>query len=286
MKHIFTLLLPILFASTLIAGEFYWTVEKDKVHLGETIVVTTPVNLEKEPTVTFTKKSNSFFIRNKTLSEGKLSIEIVPLSTGSIEVPEMTIRSGKNDFRTGPIKVTVLANTKEGDQSIKEIKPLKKAFETDYLPLILPAVLLLLFLGFLLLRWLKKRNGDEVITAPSLSPYELAMKTVTECEKLLQNCDFETFVDRTTGGLRLYLEGKSGKPYLEMTTSEVRRSLRRSSFSGEDSERTLHMLQIGDRFKFADENLSTEEFRKMLTLFEETVRSIESVEKDHEISKS
>ena len=66
--------------------------------------------------------------------------------------------------------------------------------------------------------------------------------------------------------------------YTEMTTSEVRRKLKKDSLFSRFSEQILDILKLGDRFKFADEPLSETDFDKLIEGFVEIVRKTKADE--------
>ena len=102
----------------------------------------------------------------------------------------------------------------------------------------------------------------------------------------LEKSELEQFVDEVTAGIRAYLEAKKEIHFLEMTTKEVSRALKKENFDKETSESIISLLKLGDRFKFADETLQQNEFKVMIDKFTSLVDTIEAVERKNETSKS
>ena len=74
--------------------------------------------------------------------------------------------------------------------------------------------------------------------------------------------------------LKKYL--KTRKNYVEMTTFEVRRTLKRDHVFSENSSEILAILNLADRYKFADEPLKPEDFDSLIEGFRDFLKKKEA----------
>jgi len=108
--------------------------------------------------------------------------------------------------------------------------------------------ILLIVLGFVLWRYLKKKRIEESlkpkIITTTLSSYSLEQLDLLEKEKLWQNNEFKNYYTRLTDVLRHYLEQRSGIRAMEATTEEILVQL-------PTNDELSKLLRTADAVKFA-----------------------------------
>ncbi|HSW60505.1 MAG TPA: hypothetical protein VLJ60_06870, partial [bacterium] len=104
----------------------------------------------------------------------------------------------------------------------------------------------------------------------------VAARFIKEAKEKRENGDNEAFVDLSTIGLKTYMSLISTLNYTEMTTSEVRRKLKKDTIFSSFNELITGILKLGDRFKFADDELSMRDLDKIIEGFISIVKEVEA----------
>ncbi len=252
------------------------TLEKSTLFFGEPVTLLIPVAPGETLRATVKEEDKNFAVIRTEPADGKIRIVLSALETGSFTTPPLILFVDGRSYEIAPVAVTVTPNTTEADTSLRDIKPPVKAFETDYTLLwVLGAITVVALLLFLFWRLSKRRRREATISASEKTPYQVALEYRRRAEQQLQEMDYEAFADTVTAGLRHYLELVKHRPFLEMTTGEIRRVLKKTDISAEEAERIVAFLSDADRFKYADEPLSSDRFSALLDEFSRIVDKIE-----------
>ncbi|MDE7396247.1 MAG: cell wall anchor protein, partial [Muribaculum sp.] len=129
---------------------------------------------------------------------------------------------------------------------------------------------------------------------PVLPPYELAVKQLNELksEKLCENSREKEYYTRLTDILRIYLETRFGINAMEMTSTQIMRSVRSHDTTKPSAALMKQILEIADFVKFAkvrplpDDNVKS--FNQALQFVEatrpepETAESTDSTDADNQ----
>jgi hypothetical protein len=211
--------------------------------------------------------------------DGKVIVKLITLVSGEVTVPRIDLTIGTDVESVGQFKITSLNRTAENDINLRDLKETVKIVEKDYtLVYVLLALIAAAALIFVFLKLKKRFSKKAVIPEKKVEPSEIAARFIKEAKEKRENGDNEAFVDISTLGLKTYMSLLSALNYTEMTTSEVRRKLRKDSLFSHFSEQILDILKLGDRFKFADEPLSETDFDKLIEGFVEIVRKTKADE--------
>ncbi len=250
--------------------------EKSTVFFGEPVTLLVPVTPGKEMRSTLKEEDKNFALIGTETAERKIRIILSALETGSLQTPSLTLLVDGVSYEIAPVTVTITPNTTPEETNLRDIKPPVTAHEPDYTILWVAGALLVLA-GMILLFWRlsKRRHRIATIATASRSPYQIALEYRRRAEQQLHEMDYEAFTDTVTAGLRHYLELVKHRPFLEMTTNEIRRALKKSDLLPEDAERIVTFLSDSDRFKYADEPFASDRFSALLDEFSRIVDKIE-----------
>ena len=260
------------------AESFAPEIQNSEIFLGDEVVVKVNLAPSENISATFGEKFADAKIRKieATPEKDAILLKIVIFKSGEVEIPEINITSGGVSGTVEPFKITVQARTEEADTELRGLKENAAITEKDYTLLyVLGALLLAAALIFALLK-LKKRfakKAEEKV--PEVVPAEVAKEFIRKAETKRKEGDFESFTDLVTLGLKTYMSLKTHKNYVEMTTFEVKRALKRDHLFGSDSEAILAILNLADRYKFADEPLKPEDFDSLIDGFKDFLKKKE-----------
>jgi uncharacterized protein (UPF0333 family) len=147
--------------------------------------------------------------------------------------------------------------------------------EKDYTLLYILGALIILaaliFIIYFLVKKFKKKAEEIPVVITSM---DIANKYLKKAREAKAAGDYESYVDHLTVGLRAYMSHKSQVNYVEMTTSEIRRTLRKDSNFKNYNDRIIDLLKLGDRFKFADEMLKENDFDELYSGFKEILDEV------------
>lgn len=120
---------------------------------------------------------------------------------------------------------------------------------------------LVIALGFVLLR-LYRKNGKTLFSKPKpVPPYELAMQRLSELKdrKLLEKGQTKVYYTDLIDIMRNYLDGRFGINAMEMPSTEILRRLRRNQETHLSATQIEDVLRLADIVKFAAANPSAQE---------------------------
>ncbi len=279
-KYIFFTILflfTLLFAKQ-VSVEFF----DSNIHTGDALRIVVNKKTGKKVEAHFKTATNDFAISKVKKLKNKIEITIVPLNSGKLTLPNIKLETEGKITEIKGKQENILPQTKESDLKLRPIKGLKKVMEKDYTLLyVFITILLFLILGFLIKKFILNRKKTTISEIYKKTPYEIAMEYYNRAFQALSKQDFEKFTDEITLGLKAYLEEKFNKHFLEMTTKEVNKTMKKLNISKRSE--VIELLKKGDAFKFAEENLKKDEFETML---KEMINIIDSLEKQENKSET
>jgi len=274
-KIVFLIVLTVFFS---LSAELLQPQIKEKnVAIGQQFSISVDIKPGEKINATLTSESESVAVVTARASKDKLKTELdlVALKSGDVEVPDVELNIDGKIHTIKSFKVSATENTTESDMQLRDIKKPVKIMEKDYMPLYVLGGGLLLVLLIILVFKLIKKFQKKVEEAPIvITSMDIAQKYLKMAREAKSAGDFENYVDHLTVGLRAYMSHRSKVNYAEMTTSEIRRSLRKDNNFKMFNERIIELLKLGDRFKFADEMLVEKDFDELYSGFEEIVNEV------------
>ena len=272
---IFFFLLP----AVIFAESFAPEIQNSEIFTGDEVIVKVKITPAENITATFSEKFADAKIRKieATPEKDAVLLKIVVFKSGEVEIPEINISSGSVSGKIEPFSIDVKTRTDEGDTELRGLKENVAIKEKDYTLLYVLAALIVAVVLALVLFKLKKRfakKAEEKV--PEVVPSEVAKEFIKKAEAKRKEGDFESFTDLVTLGLKTYMSLKTHKNYVEMTTFEVKRALKRDHLFSGDSEAILSILKLADRYKFADEPLQPEDFDSLIDGFKDFLKKKEA----------
>ena len=271
-------LIVIFFSFSVFAGLLKPLPQKESVFIGEELEIKVETAPAKIMSARFVKENNDMAITGvSATADGKaLVIKLITLKDGELETPGIELTLDGRVSNVESFKISSKTRTQENDMNLRDIKETAKIMEKDYTLLYVIGAFALAVILFILVRYLlrkfRKLKPAPVITA---TPYEIALQFLKNAKEKRENGDLEAFADLVTAGLRTYMSVKSGINYSEMTTYEIRRELKKDVLFSKYNQVVIDVLKTGDRFKFADEQLSDSDFDMIYGGFENIVNQIE-----------
>jgi len=265
------LIFVIVFLSfSVFAESFAPEIQSGDVFLGDEIAVKVKIQPSENISAVFNEKFADAKIRKveATPEKDAVLLKIVVFKSGEIEIPEINIVSGGVSGTVEPFKITVQTRTEESDTELRGLRENAEIREKDYTLLYAAAALLLAAaLVFAFIKLKKKFAKKAVEKVPEVIPADVAKEFVKKAEAKRKEGDFESFTDLVTLGMKTYMSLKTHKNYVEMTTFEVKRALKRDHIFSENTDEILAILNLADRYKFADEPLKPEDFDSLIDGF-------------------
>ena len=262
----------------LFAESFAPEIQNSVVFIGDEVIIKVNIAPAENVTAAFDGDFADAKIRKIEANPEKdaILLKIVVFKSGEVEIPEINITSGGVSGTVEPFRITVQARTEESDTELRGLKGNAAIKEKDYTLLYVTGALLLAAALIFAIFKLKKRFAEKVEEKiPEVVPSEVAKEFIKKAEAKRKEGDFESFTDLVTLGLKTYMSLKTHKNYVEMTTFEVKRALKRDHVFSGDSETVLAILNLADRYKFADEPLKPEDFDSLIEGFKEFLKKKE-----------
>ncbi len=271
-------LIMFMFSQILLSETIYPEISKNSVYIGEVFTLKAGTLAKENMTAVFAGETKDVAILGvEKGDDGNVIIKMITLVSGELTVPQIDLTIDGNVFNTGQFKVSSMNRTAENDMNLRDIKETVKIMEKDYTLLYVLAFLLAIAaLIFLFLKLRKRFAKKESSITHKVEPSEVAEKFIKEAKSKRESGDNEAFVDLSTLGLKTYMSLISGRNYTEMTTSEVRRKMKKDSVFSSLNELIVDVLKLGDRFKFADDHLSESDLDKIIEGFISVVKEVKA----------
>ena len=263
----------------LFAESFAPEIQNNEIFIGDEVVVKVNIAPAENVTAAFDGDFADAKIRKIESNPEKdaLLLKIVVFKSGEVDIPEINITSGGVSGKIEAFSVDVKTRTEDADTELRGLKENAAIMEKDYTLLYAAGALLLAAALIFAIFKLKKRFAKKVEEKiPEVVPSEIAKEFIKKAEAKRKEGDFESFTDLVTLGLKTYMSLRSHKNYVEMTTSEVKRALKRDHLFASDSESILSILKLADRYKFADEPLRPEDFDSLIDGFKDFLKKKEA----------
>ena len=263
----------------LFAESFAPEIQNSEVFIGDEVVVKVNIAPAENVSAAFDGDFADAKIRKveATPEKDALLLKIVVFKSGKVEIPEINITSGGVSGKVEAFSIDVKTRTEDADTELRGLKENVAILEKDYTLLYAAGALLLAALLIFAIFKLKKRFAKKVVEKiPEVVPSEVAKEFIKKAEAKRAEGDYESFTDLVTLGLKTYMSLRSHKNYVEMTTSEVKRALKRDHLFASDSESILSILNLADRYKFADEPLKSEDFDSLIGGFKDFLKKKEA----------
>lgn len=279
------------------AQQIHTMVDADSIRVGDTINLSVVLDgnftLREYPEAEAFPEDIDMLSRQRfQLESGRdsivYSLQYFGVEDVTIDPLEFAITTAEKDTILRSSRVPLyFKSTLASDQ--EELRPLKPIFDfaRSYWPIIL-GVILLIGLGFLLIRYLKERSKQDVFMPESfretefinpLDELEEDIVALRSAKQPTNREEFETFYVRLADAIRRYLKRVYDFPALEMTTREIITELQRERASAELIRDVKKVLRDADMVKFAKFNPASDQVSEAIQTgvdFLETARTVDS----------
>jgi len=181
---------------------------------------------------------------------------------GDRQLPEVAVHLVKGED-TLTVKTDVVPvfykKLVEDDADADSLKPFKPIFEfaSRFWVLILIILLAIAILWFLIKRYYKKPEVEEVVQPKEIPPFndpfkefDAAIESIKNGESLKQG-EYKIYYTELTDAVRQYMERVYKENALEMTTSEISYAMKRKRLDSQIQSMIMMILNQADRVKFA-----------------------------------
>jgi hypothetical protein len=258
------------------------TVDKNKILIGEPLLLTIEANLSPESVISFVNidSINHFELLDKpiidTASENGSTIikgiyKITSFDSGHWVIPSFILSPA---VKTDTIPVDVVFSDfdpKQDYHDIKDIIEVTPPKNKQWWWYIAGGALLLLAIVIYLLR--RKKPAPFVAPKVVIDPYEEAMKQLELLQK--DKPDAKKYHSRLTDIFRLYVFRKKGILSLQKTTADLVLQLRELNFTKEQFDKLSQALRLSDFVKFAKYIPSNEDDTVVFEIILNTIKTIE-----------
>jgi len=209
-------------------------------------------------------------------------LTLAPMATGSLALPEMATTARLPDGEPQVVTATAsapveVASVLPPDGEV-EPAPLRAPVGVHGLPWewVVP-ILIVLIPALAIQHWWLRRRRRAAVTGEeaALPPLEQLEQLARDLGAILAVEPAEIVCDRLAGGLRRYLERRTGEPACEMTSFELRVAARRLGWP-EDVQRGIHrVMQVVDGVRFGRRGAPEGELMQAISTAVETGRGLE-----------
>ncbi len=264
------------------------SIEKNKILLGEPILLVVEVGMPEQSKVSFAMPDSIAhfeFLENpiidSTNTNGVVTLKgrykIASFDSGHWVIPAYYLTE---KIKSEPVPVDVVFSDFDPQQpyhdikDIEEVKPPKK--KTTWWWYAIAGTLLLALALLYLLRKMKKQPITS-LPVVTINAFEEAMKELKQLEE--SKPDTKLYYSKLIGIFRLYVYKKKGILSLQKTTDDLVMQLSKSGLEKEQFDKLSQVLRLSDFVKFAkyiptqeDNTNSIVEIRNAITAIEKTGR--------------
>lgn len=183
------------------------------------------------------------------------TIVFTSFDSGRWNFPSLTLSLAEKQIQTDSFAVNVSYAPPDSTNQLRDIKPIINVTVTDYTwYYIIGGVILLLLIGFLLYRYLKRDKKDKpVVAASRLSAYDEAMTEIAKLGEFNLNdaSVIKQYHTKLAGIFKQYLGRKQQKNLLSKTTGDLLIRMTESDMATGDVSNLATALRCTDAVKFA-----------------------------------
>lgn len=249
------------------------TVDGGQITIGDPVTITATASYPAGFQVLFPDLPDqwgSFEVREqvrtaaRTNDDGSISvtqkIKVALFRTGTFETPDysVTLRNESGlleDVQAEPISLTVTPVLPQGSLHLNDIKPQTNLPWIVAWPVLPAGALVIAVLGivfYLIVKWVKTMRRRAAVRVDTRSPYEMAQDDLVNIRRLdlPGQGQIKEHYTMVSDSVRRYLERAYEVAATDLTTEEVRRVLRSSAITTEDSRDVINLLSDCDLVKF------------------------------------
>jgi hypothetical protein len=288
------LLLTVMLASKSIAAQVLvkTSVDKDKILVGEPIRLTVEAHVPLGEKITWFRLDTiaHFDILDTTRLQSDDDIDgkklqqqwtITSFDSGRWEIPRLPVQVGTKTFYSDTVGVQIAYAPYDLSQDyhdIKDIHPVA-APRIDYLPWLIGATVLVAILIIVLLWYFRRKRIEQKVPVPKLTPFEEAMKSLTELRRLgwEQNGQVKVFYTRLNDILRVFVLRRLNMTTMEKTNDELILQLKGYNLKNDQYIELVQALRMADFVKFAQYRPASDDNEKSFGIIKSAITTLDSV---------
>jgi hypothetical protein len=215
---------------------------------------------------------------------------LAPMEVGEIEMPPMAVVVRAEDGK--PFEVTAAGLPAVDVVSVlppdEEVDPVAlrgpmgvRGFPWEWVvPLAVPVIGLAAMIAY----WRRRRHSEESASVPVLAPFDEFDDLLRRLEGRVGSEPAEGVCDRLAGGLRRYLERRSGEPAAEMTSFEMRLLVRQLGWPEASQRGIQQVMNTVDLVRFGRTAIEERELRRAIESSRDSASRIEALLRQEEES--
>lgn len=217
------------------------------------------------------------------LGPGQWRLELVPLRTGTLPLPEIRVRTADGASLVAPAGAAEVevASVLPPGATPPPPAPLRDPVGVhgppwEWLPPVLALLLPLGGLAWLVRRRLRRKGpADAAGRVPELPPLKELEGALRDIRARLASVPAEESCDRLAAALRRYLERRLGEPAMEMTSFELFRLARSRGWPSPRQAALRRVLETADRVRFARARVPRAELEAAVETAGDLARALE-----------
>ncbi len=264
-KYIFVVLLCLWSANVFAQVSVRATVSTGKILIGEPVALTveaymplgvdfTWISSDTIPHFQVTEVGNVDTLQNMDSKKVSQTLTITSFDSGTQYVPPFEILINGQAFYTDSVQVDVLYTPFDPNADYRDIKDIIEIVNDSvkYIPWVLGALAVLSLAGLVYILRRSKAKQQDVVKplVPLLSPYEEAMKSLSEL-KASRGIGVKEYYSSLNDILRRYLSREYGISTFERTSEELIMQISRLGLAKESYLNLAQSLRMSDFVKFA-----------------------------------
>lgn len=262
------------------------TVNKNKILLGEPLILTVEAYLSPEAAISFIELDSIPHFEmlgapkvDTVNKEGSVTIKgvytITSFDSGHWEIPSFALSKGVN---TGAIPIDVVFSEFDPEQEYHDIKDVLdvKTTRTKIAWWIYVAVLLVVGLLIYLLAKREKKPVAIITQKIIIGPYDEAMKELSQLQ--MDKPDVKEYHTRLVNIFRLYVFKKKGVLSLQKTTDDLVVQLKSLKLDKVLFEKLSQSLRLSDFVKFAKYQSTNDDNDHSFKVIKNTIMTLEQSE--------
>lgn len=268
------------------------TVDRDKITVGENIILTLDVraplgetitwfNLDTIPHFEFVEKGKIDTLDGVDGKKWVQQLIITSYDSGYWQIPMLPLKVGDKNYFSDSLAVEVGYANADLSQDYKDIREIEEVpnTETSYIPWIIGAVTLVA-IGILFWIFRRKKKAVPVTpAAPPPSPYEEALKAMDELKKkdLPAKGAVKAYYTGLNDILRLFVQRKLRIASQEKTNEELISALSAKGITDEHFRELSEALRMADFVKFAKYQPGPEDNEKNFAIIGSAIKTLNNI---------
>lgn len=268
------------------------SIDRDKILVGENIVLTLDVraplgetvtwfNLDTIPHFEFVNKGKVDTVEGVDGKKWLQQLTITSYDSGYWQIPALSLKVGGKTYYSDSLGVQVGYANADLSQDYRDIKNVEEVpnTEANYIPWIIAAATLVA-IGIMI--WLFRKKKPAAVPAPvtvQLTPFEEAMQALEALKKndLPHKGAVKTYYTRLNDILRVFVQRKLKIASQEKTNEELIAALKKQGILDDHFQELSAALRVADFVKFARYEPGPADNEKNFAIIESAIKTLNNI---------